>query len=69
MYRKRGSVYHSLKEYQRALADYHHALELNPEYTVAYTSRSLVHLPSGYCRAQSLRSASRISRAPTSQIR
>src|SRR2546421_1594998 len=38
-YGNRGETYRLLKEYQRAIADFDHALELDPNYAWAYGSR------------------------------
>lgn len=39
IYSRRGNTYHFFKEYQQAIADYHRALEVDPNYTSAYSSR------------------------------
>lgn len=39
IYRKRGFAYKRVKEYDRAIADYNHAIELSPHYARAYASR------------------------------
>jgi tetratricopeptide (TPR) repeat protein len=44
IYDYRGDAYTNLKEYQRAIADFDRALELNPSYTRAYNNRGNVYL-------------------------
>jgi tetratricopeptide (TPR) repeat protein len=42
-YKNRGNVYYGLKEYQKAMADYNRAIELDPNFAVAYSNRGLVY--------------------------
>ena len=39
IYRKRGFAYNRLREYQRAIADFNQAIELDSDYARAYASR------------------------------
>ena len=39
IYHNRGFIYLHMEKYQKALADFEKAIELNPEYTQAVTSR------------------------------
>ena len=43
IYNDRGLAYHFLKDYQRAIADFDRAIELNPRYVWAYGSRGWVY--------------------------
>jgi tetratricopeptide (TPR) repeat protein/S1-C subfamily serine protease len=42
-YTTRGTIYHSLKEYQLALKDFTKAIEVNPKYAPAYVYRSVIY--------------------------
>jgi tetratricopeptide (TPR) repeat protein len=40
----RGSIYYNRKDYDRAMADYSAAIDLNPKYAAAYYNRGNIHL-------------------------
>jgi tetratricopeptide (TPR) repeat protein len=42
-YNNRGSNYHELKQYERAIEDYSRAMELNPKCATAYTNRGVTY--------------------------
>ena len=42
-YNNRGCVYHTRKNYDKALADYNKAIELDPTYTDAYNNRGITY--------------------------
>jgi len=42
-YNNRGIVYDDLKEYDKAMADYNKANEINPQYAMAYNNRGSVY--------------------------
>ena len=42
-YNGRGNTYINLKDYDKALADYSTAIQLDPKYTKAYNSRGITY--------------------------
>ena len=43
MYINRGNSYRRIGESDKAMADYDHAISINPNYAIAYRNRSLLH--------------------------
>ena len=43
VYTNRGGIYHTLKDFDKALADYNKALEMNPEYFYALNDRGWIY--------------------------
>jgi len=51
-YHRRGTAYASKKEYDRAIADFTEAIEIDPKHVSAYNDRGLAHTSKGdYARA------------------
>ena len=48
-YNNRGSAFHYKGQYDRAISDYNKAIEIDPEYALAFFNRGVAYFKKGDC--------------------